>query len=69
MKSHYAKFESLRLNMTAPLLHIKQIITPSEHELQNLKSLVLVDTIDKHFAMCCIFKCHLKVVSLPYLIN
>lgn len=66
VKSHYAKFESLRLNMTALLLHIKQFITPSEHQLQNLKSLLLVDTIDKHFAMCCIFKFHLKVVSLPY---
>lgn len=52
--------------MTALLLHIKQFITPSEHQLQNLKSLLLVDTIDKHFAMCCIFKFHLKVVSLPY---
>lgn len=52
--------------MTTLLLHIKQFITPSEHQLQNLKSLLLVDTIDKHFAMCCIFKFHLKVVSLPY---
>lgn len=52
--------------MTTLLHHIKQFITPSEHQLQNLKSLLLVDTIDKHFAVCCIFKFHLKVVSLPY---